>query len=38
MLYPGKVTRSDVTISLATFWDDYALKPNTTYGTAKGAV
>jgi hypothetical protein len=32
--YPDKVTRSDGTISPATCWVDYALAPDTTYGTA----
>jgi hypothetical protein len=32
--YPEKVTRSDGTISPATYWVDYALAPDTTYGTA----
>jgi hypothetical protein len=36
--YPGEVTRSDDTHSPETSWDDYALSPNTTYETAKGAV
>jgi hypothetical protein len=38
MHYPGEVTRSDGTISPATCWDDYAIAPNMTYGTAKGVV
>jgi hypothetical protein len=38
MHYPGEVTRSDDTISPATCWDDYALAPDVTYGSAKGAV
>jgi hypothetical protein len=38
MHYPGEVIRSDGTTSHATCWDDYALAPNATYGTAKGAV
>jgi hypothetical protein len=38
MHYPGEVTWSDDTISPATCWDDYALAPDVTYGTAKGAV
>jgi hypothetical protein len=38
MHYPGEVTRSDGTISPAICWDDYALAPDATYGTAKGAV
>jgi hypothetical protein len=38
MHYPGEVTRSDGTIFPATCWDNYALAPNATYGTAKGAV
>jgi hypothetical protein len=36
MHYPGEVTRSDGTISPTTYWDDYALAPDATYGTAKG--
>jgi hypothetical protein len=35
---PDEVTRSDGTTSPATCWDDYALAPDATYGTAKGAV
>jgi hypothetical protein len=38
MHYPGGVTRSDGTISPVTCWDDYALAPNVTYGTAKGTA
>jgi hypothetical protein len=38
MHYPGEVTRTDSTISPATCWDDYALAPDTTYGTAMGVV
>jgi hypothetical protein len=38
MHYPGEVTRSNGTTSPAICWDDYALAPNTTYVTAKGAV
>jgi hypothetical protein len=38
MHYPGEVTRSDGTTSPATCWDDYALAPDATYGTAKGEV
>jgi hypothetical protein len=38
MHYPDEVTRSDGTTSPATCWDDYALAPDATYGTAKGAV
>jgi hypothetical protein len=38
MHYPGEVTTSDGTISPTTCWDDYAVAPNTTYGTAKGAM
>jgi hypothetical protein len=38
MHYPGKVTRRDGTISPTTCWDEYALAPDATYGTAKGAV
>jgi hypothetical protein len=36
MHYPGQVTQSDDTISPATYWDDYALAPDATYGSAKG--
>jgi hypothetical protein len=38
MHYPGEVTRSDGTTSLATCWDNYALAPDMTYGSAKGAM
>jgi hypothetical protein len=38
MHYPDGVTWSDGTISPATCWDDYALAPDVTYGTTKGAV
>jgi hypothetical protein len=38
MHYPSEVTRSDGTISPTTCWDDYALAPDATYGSAKGAV
>jgi hypothetical protein len=38
MHYPDEVTRSNGTISPATYWDDYALAPDATYGTANGAV
>jgi hypothetical protein len=38
MHYPGEVTRSDGTISPAACWDDYALAPDVTYGSAQGAV
>jgi hypothetical protein len=38
MHYPGEVTRSNGTTSPTICWDDYALAPNTTYVTAKGAV
>jgi hypothetical protein len=38
MHYPGVVTRSNDTISPTTSWDDYALAPDVTYGTAKRAV
>jgi hypothetical protein len=38
MHYPGEVTQSGGTISPATCWDDYALAPNTTYGSAQGAM
>jgi hypothetical protein len=38
MHYPGEVIRSDGTTSPATCWDDYALAPDVTYGTTKGAV
>jgi hypothetical protein len=38
MHYPGEVTQSDGTICPATCWDDYALAPDATYGTTKGAV
>jgi hypothetical protein len=38
MHYPGEVTQSDGTTSLATWWVDYTLAPNTTYVIAKGAV
>jgi hypothetical protein len=37
MHYPGEVTQSDGTTSPST-WDDYALAPDATYVTAKGAV
>jgi hypothetical protein len=36
MHYPGEVIRSDGTTSPTTCWDDYALAPDVTYGTAKG--
>jgi hypothetical protein len=38
MHYPGEVTWSDGTISPATCWDNYALAPDATYGSAKGVV
>jgi hypothetical protein len=38
MHYPSEVTRSNGTTSPATCWDNYALAPDVTYGTAKGAV
>jgi hypothetical protein len=38
MHYSDEVTRSDGTISSTTCWDDYALAPDATYGSAKGAV
>jgi hypothetical protein len=38
MNYPGEVTRSDVTTSLATCWDNYTLAPDATYVTTKGVV
>jgi hypothetical protein len=38
MHYPGEVTRSDGTISLATYWDDYSLAPDVMYRSAKGAM
>jgi hypothetical protein len=38
MHYRGEVTQSDGTTSPSTCWDDYALAPDMTYGTAKGAV
>jgi hypothetical protein len=38
MYYIGEVTQSDGTTSPATCWDDYALAPDVTYVTAKGAV
>jgi hypothetical protein len=36
MHYPCEVIWSDGTTSPATCWDDYALAPDVTYGTAKG--
>jgi hypothetical protein len=38
MHYLGEVTQSDGIISPVTCWDDYALAPDATYVTAKGAV
>jgi hypothetical protein len=38
MHYLGEVIRSDDTTSPTTYWDDYAVAPNATYGTSKGAV
>jgi hypothetical protein len=38
MHYPDEVTWSNGTISPATYWDDYALASDATYGTANGAV
>jgi hypothetical protein len=36
--YPGEITRSDGTTSPVSCWDDYALTPDVTYVTAKGAM
>jgi hypothetical protein len=36
MHYPGEATLSNGTTSPATCWDDYALAPNATYGSAQG--
>jgi hypothetical protein len=38
MHYSGEVTQSDDTTSPASCWDDYALAPDVTYVTAKGAL
>jgi hypothetical protein len=38
MHYPSEITRSDGTTSPVTCWDDYALAPDATYVTTKGAV
>jgi hypothetical protein len=38
MHYPGEVTQSDGTTFPTNCWDDYALAPNMTYVTTKGAV
>jgi hypothetical protein len=38
MCYPGEVIQRDGTTSPATCWDDYALAPDVTYVTVKGAV
>jgi hypothetical protein len=38
MHYPSEVTRIDGTISLITYWDDYAFAPDVMYGSAEGAM
>jgi hypothetical protein len=38
MHYPGKVTQSDGTTSLATCWADHALARDAAYGTTQGVV
>jgi hypothetical protein len=38
MHYPGEVTWSDGTSSLATWWADYALAPDAMYENTQGAV